>query len=56
MDVPSSGMGVGTDLSGALDHGKSAELESGARPMTPVHPLQKSPEGRSRLEGEGYKQ
>ena len=32
----SSGTGVGADLSGVLDVGKSAELESGARPMTPV--------------------
>ena len=33
----SSGTGVGTDLSGLLDVGKSVELESGAGPMTPVH-------------------
>ena len=56
VDVSSSGMGVGTDLSGALDHGKSEELELGARPMTPVQSRRKSPWGRQRLEGEGYKQ
>jgi hypothetical protein len=31
-----SGTGVGADLRRLLDVGKSAELESGARPMSPV--------------------
>ena len=45
-----------TGLSGELDSGKSAEIESGARPTTPVLLLQQSQGERSRarcLEGEG---
>jgi hypothetical protein len=38
----------GTGLSGELDSGKSAEIESGARPMTPVLLLQQSQGERSR--------
>ena len=37
-----------TDLSGELDSGKSAEIESGARPMAPALLLQQSQGERSR--------
>ena len=45
-----------TDLSGELDSGKSAAIESGTRPTTPILLLQQSQGGCSRarcLEGEG---